>query len=145
MAIEHRPTASYELDSVLGSVAKRLSLSDLWAAGFSGDEEEEKESVTGGGCRELDLLASMMEDRGGEGGGQDGSSGAQEHGGSGEQSTFEKSLGAPDEMARMQGEVCPHQVAVWGLSQPPSSSSSSSLLSCLPQPKCGTWRESCNC
>ena len=81
--------------------------SDLWAAGFSSDEGEEQRP-SGPGSSDLDLLASLVEEGGGAGRGEErGSQGGQQ-----KTSTFEESLMKPDEVALMKGELVEYHYAI---------------------------------
>ena len=71
-----------------------VCVSDLWAGGFSSEEEDEN-----GGKKsneDLDLLASLVEEREGEG------EGGRERGGEGE--TFEEALTKPDDVSLMRSK-----------------------------------------
>lgn len=71
---------------------------DLWAAGFSSDEEEGGQSQAECGSHDLDLLASLVEEREGEErGSTNTSSGAETR------ETFEESLTKPDNVSLMKG------------------------------------------
>ena len=71
---------------------------DLWAAGFSSEDEEEGSSQAACGGHDLDLLASLVEEREGETRGSTESSSAAER-----KETFEESLSKPDDVSLMRG------------------------------------------
>lgn len=72
---------------------------DLWAGGFSSDEEGEQPSP------ELDLLASLIEKTGGGGGGERSSVAGEKGEKSGEKKeTFEKALAKADDVSIMKGD-----------------------------------------
>ena len=82
---------------------------DLWAAGFSDDEEDQPGRDENS---DLDILASLVDD-----GGEGGDSGREGEGGDGGRegstatpqkavTTFEECLVKPDEVALMKGKLC---------------------------------------
>lgn len=85
--------------------------SDLWAAGFSSnDDEEDEPSGRDGSISDLDLLASMVEERGAEerGRGREGGDGGRRGSMDPQEkvaTTFEECLVKPDEVALMKGKL----------------------------------------
>lgn len=112
---------------------------DLWAAGFSDDDEDQQRRD---GNSDLDLLASLVEDRG-EGGGRGGEGGDGGRGGEGGEggtatqqkvvTTFEECLVKPDEVALMKGKHTSKLLYDYR-----------ERIHYPPQPRWRTWRESCN-
>lgn len=81
---------------------------DLWAAGFSDDEEDQPGRDENS---DLDILASLVEDGGGEGSGRGGEGGDGGREGSTATpqkvvTTFEECLVKPDEVDLMKGKLC---------------------------------------
>ena len=72
-----------------------VCLSDLWSGGFSSEEDEAAEEAG----NQLDLLASLVAERGeGEGGGGGGGEGEE-----GEKESFQEALNKADDVVSMKG------------------------------------------
>ena len=82
-------------------------IADLWAAGFSSDEEGEVQP--GSGSRDLDLLASLVDQREEEGTGRKEEGRGDPTDGLGKTTGFEESLTTSNEVSLMKGKL--HLVA----------------------------------